>query len=61
VLASACRVWFGITGALQHGDADRGEAALALAARYTAHMKPPGDLAMTLVLFAALERSEPAL
>src|SRR5260221_371783 len=49
-----------LADALHRGSADGGEAALALAARLTARMKAPGDLAMTLTLFAALERSEPA-
>jgi hypothetical protein len=49
-----------LADALQRGSADGAEAALALAARYTSRRKPAGDLAMTLTLFAALERSEPA-
>lgn len=49
-----------LADALQRASVNRAEAALALAARYTGRGKPPGDLAMTLALFAALERSEPA-
>ena len=49
-----------LADALQRGGAGRAEAALALAARYTTRWKPPGDLAMTLTLVAALELSEPA-
>jgi hypothetical protein len=46
-----------LADALQRAGADRGEAALALTARYTSRRKPPGDLAMTLTLFAALALS----
>jgi hypothetical protein len=38
----------------------RRQHSVSLAARYTSRRKPPGDLAMTLTLFAALELSTPA-
>jgi len=46
--------------ALVRADVNRPEAALALAARCTGALRLPADLAMTCVLFAALESSEAA-